>query len=78
MSGPRILDESVKQRMGEVLADIQDGSFARRWMEEYAAGSEEYQSMLRQRREHPIEAVGRDLRERMSWLAKHKGTVKAA
>jgi ketol-acid reductoisomerase len=78
VSGPRILDENVKQRMRDVLGDIQDGSFARRWMEEYAAGSQNYQRLLEQRREHPIEKVGRKLRQRMSWLSKRGKAQKAA
>jgi ketol-acid reductoisomerase len=78
VSGPRILDDGVKQRMHEVLTDIQDGSFAKRWMEEYASGSQQYRAMLKQRREHPIEKVGRSLRERMSWLGKKAKAQKAA
>ncbi len=70
VSGPRILDDSVKERMQAVLKDIQDGSFARRWMDEYAQGSGQYHAMLQARRDHEIENVGRDLRERMSWLSK--------
>lgn len=70
VSGPRILDDSVKERMQAVLKDIQDGSFARRWMDEYAQGSGQYHAMLQARRDQEIEKVGRDLRERMSWLSK--------
>jgi len=70
VSGPRILDASVKARMREVLQDIQDGSFARQWMDEYASGSRNYRAMLEKRRAHPIEVIGRKLRERMSWLGK--------
>jgi ketol-acid reductoisomerase len=69
VSGPRILDESVKDRMRQVLADVQDGGFARRWMDEYRSGSREYQSMLAARRAHQIESTGAALRERMSWIA---------
>ncbi|MEE4175683.1 MAG: ketol-acid reductoisomerase [Xanthomonadales bacterium] len=78
VSGPRILDEDVKARMKDVLTDIQDGTFAKQWMDEYAAGSGGYQAMLKQRREHPIEKVGRKLRERMSWLGRKDKTAKAA
>ena len=70
VSGPRILDESVKDRMGEVLKDIQDGTFARQWMDEYKSGSNNYKAMLAERRAHPIEITGGKLRERMSWIAK--------
>jgi ketol-acid reductoisomerase len=78
VSGPRILDNGVKDRMKAVLNDIQDGSFARQWMAEYAAGSENYHGMLEERRDHPMEKVGRKLRERMSWLGKKAKSRKAA
>jgi ketol-acid reductoisomerase len=68
ISGPRIVDASVKDRMREVLRDIQDGSFAKRWIAEYESGSQDYQSRLQARRSHPIEKVGADLRARMSWI----------
>ena len=72
VSGPRILDESVKDRMGDVLKDIQDGAFARQWIAEHKRGSENYKAMLNERRSHQIESTGRKLRERMSWIAKPK------
>jgi len=78
VSGPRILDAGVKQRMQEVLKDIQDGTFARHWMEEHAAGSAGYHAMLAERRAHPIETVGRKLRDRMSWLGKKAKAQQAA
>lgn len=78
VSGPRIIDEGVKQRMKDVLTDIQDGSFAKRWMAEYQAGSHDYTERLKKRRAHPIETVGRKLRERMSWLRKKTDKRQAA
>ena len=78
ISGPRIIDDSVKARMKEVLTDIQDGSFAKRWMDEYQAGSKDYAERLQKRRAHPIEAVGRKLRERMSWIGKKQNAKQAA
>ncbi|NIM70672.1 MAG: ketol-acid reductoisomerase [Xanthomonadales bacterium] len=78
VSGPRIIDEGVKQRMQEVLGEIQDGSFARRWMDEYQAGSGDYRERLRTRLAHPIESVGRRLRERMSWLTRRRRAQQAA
>ncbi len=78
VSGPRILDDSVKARMKDVLTDIQDGTFARQWMDEYASGSGGYQAMLEARREHDIEKTGSKLRDRMSWLAKKNKAQKAA
>jgi ketol-acid reductoisomerase len=78
VSGPRILDDSVKQRMRDVLKDIQDGTFARNWMDEYASGSENYRAMLAERRAHQIEQVGSSLRERMSWLSQKAKAQQAA
>jgi ketol-acid reductoisomerase len=78
VSGPRILDESVKERMQDVLSDIQDGTFAKQWMDEYASGSGGYHAMLAKRREHPIEKTGKKLRERMSWLRQKDKSQKAA
>lgn len=78
VSGPRILDDSVKARMKDVLSDIQDGTFAKQWMDEYASGSGGYHAMLEQRREHSIEKVGRKLRDRMSWLSKKAKAQQAA
>ncbi len=78
VSGPRIIDDSVKARMKDVLTDIQDGTFAKAWMDEYAAGSNGYQAMLTKRRAHPIESTGSKLRERMSWLAKKNKAQEAA
>lgn len=72
VSGPRILDDSVKDRMRDVLKDIQDGSFARQWIAEYKRGSVNYKAMLAERRAHQIEKTGRKLRDRMSWIAKPK------
>ncbi len=78
VSGPRILDDSVRQRMREVLADIQNGSFARQWMEEYRAGGERYRDLLQQRRAHPIESIGAKLRARMAWLTGRRKEKQAA
>jgi ketol-acid reductoisomerase len=72
VSGPRILDESVKDRMRDVLKDIQDGTFARQWIAEHKRGSDNYKAMLAERRSHQIETTGRKLRDRMSWIAKPK------
>jgi len=78
ISGPRIIDDGVKARMKEVLTDIQDGTFDKRWMDEYKAGSKDYADRLQKRRAHPIESVGRKLRERMSWLGKKQKEKQAA
>ena len=78
VSGPRIIDDSVKDRMREVLAEIQDGSFAKQWIAEYESGGRQYKAMMEKRRAHPIETVGRKLRERMGWLTRRSKARKAA
>ncbi len=68
VSGPRIITEETRQRMREVLKDIQSGSFARDWILENQAGKPRYAAMLNADRTHPIEKTGAELRARMAWL----------
>ncbi|MCZ6495508.1 MAG: ketol-acid reductoisomerase [Alphaproteobacteria bacterium] len=68
-SGPRIIDESVKKRMKEILDDIQSGRFVSQWMSECAAGQPSFKAMRRRAAEHPIEEVGEKLRAMMPWIA---------
>jgi len=71
VSGPRIIDASVKQRMGEVLADIKSGAFADRFIKDQDAGAPEFKAFRQAAEKHPIEATGRDLRKLMSWVKSH-------
>jgi ketol-acid reductoisomerase len=59
ITGPRIIDEHVREQMRGTLHDIQDGTFARRWILENQAGQPNLQAMRRRDAEHPIETVGR-------------------
>jgi len=68
VSGPRVIDAGTKQRMKAILSDIQDGTFTRNWMAEYAAGLPNYKRMKQADLDHPIEAVGKRLRAKMVWL----------
>jgi ketol-acid reductoisomerase len=68
VSGPRIIDDSVKQRMLEVLADIKDGSFAARFIADQDAGAPEFKRLRAEGEQHPIEATGRELRQLMAWV----------
>lgn len=72
VSGPRVVDAGVKARMKEVLRDIQDGTFARNWTAEYAAGLPNYRRLKQADLDHPIEQVGQKLRARMAWLHPEK------
>lgn len=66
--GPRIVDAHVRQKMQEVLNEIQDGTFARQWIEESDSGQAGFRNMMQADLEHPIEKVGAELRSRMDWL----------
>ena len=68
VSGPRVVDQHAREQMKAVLHDIQDGTFARNWIEETRAGKPEYQRMMQADLDHPIEKVGAELRGRMDWL----------
>jgi ketol-acid reductoisomerase len=67
-AGPRLVDEHVRQTMRAILADIQDGSFATRWVLENQAGRPSFNAMRRAAQNHQIEQVGKELRAMMSWL----------
>jgi ketol-acid reductoisomerase len=67
-AGPRLIDERVRDTMRGILKDIQDGSFATRWILENQAGRPSFNAMRRAGREHQIERVGAELRSMMSWL----------
>lgn len=66
--GPRVVDDSAKERMREVLEEVRDGTFAREWILENQAGRPRYRRLMAHDLEHPIEDVGRRLRARMPWL----------
>ncbi|GMA88733.1 hypothetical protein GCM10025868_39830 [Angustibacter aerolatus] len=60
VSGPRVIDESVKGRMRDVLTDIQDGTFAARFIADQDAGAPEFKAFRAKEEQHPIEATGRE------------------
>ncbi|QOC22071.1 ketol-acid reductoisomerase [Wenzhouxiangella sp. AB-CW3] len=66
--GPRIIDESTRERMREVLGEIRTGEFARDWILENQAGLPRHRALIKARTGHEIEQVGKALRARMSWL----------
>ena len=68
--GPRVIDDMVRDEMEQILAEIQDGSFAKEWILENQAGRPVFNALRRMNAEHPIELVGRELRDMMSWLKK--------
>jgi len=68
VSGPRIIDEHVRETMRAVLGEIRDGSFARRWIAESDSGRHEFERLRAQDRDHQIEQVGAELRAQMAFL----------
>ena len=68
VSGPRVIDERVKENMKAVLADVQNGSFAARFMADQEAGGPEFKALRAKGEQHPIEETGRELRGLMSWI----------
>jgi len=67
VSGPRIIDPSVKENMQAVLADIQSGAFAERFIADQDAGAPEFLALRAKGAEHPIEATGKKLRALFAW-----------
>ena len=66
--GPRVIDDAVRDEMAQILAEIQDGSFAKEWILENQAGRPVYNALKRMEKEHLIEEVGAELRQMMPWL----------
>ncbi len=71
VSGPRVLDAHVKDNMKQILAEIQDGTFAQRFIDDQDAGAPEFQALRAKGEAHPIEATGRELRKLMAWVKSH-------
>ena len=67
-SGPRVVDARVRETMKKVLAEIQSGAFAKRWIEENEAGRGSFLAERKAEREHRIETVGAELRAMMPFL----------
>ncbi|MDN5794698.1 MAG: ketol-acid reductoisomerase, partial [Intrasporangium sp.] len=68
VSGPRVIDPHVKENMKGVLADIQNGAFAKRFIDDQDVGAPEFKSLREKGAQHPIEATGKDLRKLMAWV----------
>lgn len=67
VSGPRVIDPHVKENMKAVLADIQSGAFAERFIADQDAGAPEFKELRAKGEKHPIEATGRELRALFAW-----------
>ena len=68
VSGKRIVTAETRENMKAILKDIQDGTFAKNWQEESAAGAPNFKRMMEEDIAHPIEKCGKELRKQFSWL----------
>lgn len=79
VTGPRVIDASVKERMKESLADIQSGKFARDFIADRASqGAHNLEKWREEGAQHPIEDTGAKLRGMMPWIANNKLVKEAA
>ena len=66
--GPKVIDEKVKDNMRNILKQIQSGEFAREWIAENDEGLHRFKRLRKENEEHPVEKVGKELRDMMPWL----------
>jgi len=71
-SGPRVVTPETKAEMKRILADIQEGRFARDWVLENKAGQAEFKALRARHAQHPLEPVGDKLRAMMPWIGANK------
>src|SRR6476661_4276510 len=72
--GPRVVNDQTRAEMKKIFKEIQSGDFARQWMDENKTGRKKFLAMREAARDQPIEQVGRELREMMTFLKKKKET----
>ena len=70
--GPRVVNDQTRAEMKKILSEIQSGEFARQWIEENKTGRHKFLHMREEAKNQPIEKVGRELREMMTFLKKKK------
>jgi ketol-acid reductoisomerase len=70
--GPRVVNDQTRAEMKRILSEIQSGQFAREWIGENKAGRQKFLAMREAARKQPIETVGRELRQMMTFLKKKK------
>src|SRR6266481_5371526 len=76
--GPVVIDAATKQRMKNILKDIQSGAFAKEWMKEAANGLPRFKALAEAGKKHPIEVVGAQLRGMMPWMKKNRVIAEGA
>src|SRR5690606_33146508 len=78
VSGPRVIDPHVKENMKGVLADIQSGAFAERFIADQDNGGEEFYALREKAAQHQIEEVGRELRALFAWKQQDEDYVEGS
>ncbi|MBO3662387.1 ketol-acid reductoisomerase [Microbacterium stercoris] len=78
VSGPRVIDAGTKERMKEVLADIQSGAFAKRFIDDQDNGAQEFLSLREKEQGHPIEVTGKELRALFAWKSTDEDYVEGS
>jgi ketol-acid reductoisomerase len=68
--GKKVITDETRKIMRDILKDVQNGSFAKEWIDEYAAGQPNMNQLRDENKNHAIEKVGLKLREMMSWVKK--------
>jgi ketol-acid reductoisomerase len=66
--GPRIITEETKKEMKRILKEVQDGTFAKEWINEAKTGGKNFKALREKDKNHPVEVVGKRLRKLMSWI----------
>jgi len=72
VSGPRVCNSTTKKEMKKILKEIQNGKFAKQWIQETRTGKKKYTKLMKQDTSHSIEKVGAKLRARMPWLEQNR------
>ena len=76
--GPRLITDETRAEMRRILEEVQNGTFAREWLDENRAGRPNFERLRQEDREHPIEQVGQRLRAMMPWAEEGKGAAAEA
>ena len=66
--GRKIVTEDTKNAMREALRRIQNGDFAKEWLNEYRSGGANFKKLRQEEADHPVEKVGAELRKMMPWI----------
>ena len=72
VTGPRLITSETKAEMKRILKDIQSGKFTRDWMLENKVNQTSFKATRKKASDHPIEAVGKELRALMPWITANR------